>query len=126
VSLTGWALGIDLVGIDRLARSMARDGAFANAYFTENERSACDRMPTPARAYARTLAVKEAFLKAVGRGVLAGIDLQEVEVRPGEPPTLQLGGKARRAMLDRGCATAHVAWTSDARSAWAMVLLTAR
>lgn len=121
---TGWALGIDVVGIDRIARSLARSHAFASSYFTDSERAACDRMATPARGYARTLAVKEAFLKAVGVGVLSGVDLREVEVRRGEPPSLRLGPSAREAMHARGCASAYVAWAFDDRRAWAIVLLT--
>jgi holo-[acyl-carrier-protein] synthase len=124
VSPTGWALGIDVVGIDRVARSLVRHRAFATTYFTDDERAACRRMAIPARGYARVLAVKEAFLKAVGRGVLAGIDLQEVEVRVGEAPTLKLGASAHQAMRDRGCSTAHVDWAFDSRRAWAVVLLT--
>jgi holo-[acyl-carrier protein] synthase len=122
----GWGLGIDVVGIERLARSMARDRAFVAAYFTVAEQAACDRMATPARGYARILAVKEAFLKAVGRGIFAGVDLREVEVLGGNPPTLRLGSAAHRAMLDRGCTDPHVAWALEPRRAWAMVLLSGR
>ena len=120
----GWALGIDVVGIDRIARSLARNSAFAVAYFTPAERESCERMATPARGYACMLAVKVAFVKAVGRGVLAGVDLAEVEVRTGDGPRLRLGPAARRAMQARGCSQAHVDWAHDGERAWAIVLLT--
>jgi phosphopantetheine--protein transferase-like protein len=120
-------LGVDVVPFDRMSRSLARDTAFAAAYFTSAERRHCDAAARPEAAYATLLAVKEAFLKAVGVGILAGIGLREVEVEPTSRGSarLHLGPAAEAAMRRRGGVRALVATALDDRRGWALVVLCA-
>lgn len=119
------AVGLDLVPIERMAKSLSRDPAFAISYFTDRERAWCDAAVRPEAGYAILLAVKEAFLKAVGVGILAGIGLREVEVEPTAKgqARLHLGPRAEAAMQKRGCGRALVAFASDGRRGWAAVVL---
>ena len=59
-------IGIDLIEIARVERSLARYEAFRERVFTEEERRYCDSRPNPAQHYAARFAGKEAVGKALG------------------------------------------------------------
>jgi holo-[acyl-carrier protein] synthase len=60
-------IGIDMIEIEEIRRSMSRFGErFAARFFTEGERAYCDARPNPAQHYAARFAAKEAFIKACG------------------------------------------------------------
>ena len=107
-----------MVEIARLRRLRARRPEFFVRYFSEQERERAEAARDPARLYARAFAAKEAFLKAVGRGVFDGITMAEVELRGG---TLRLGVRARAAMGANASVSVSVA--DDRARAWALVLV---
>ncbi len=115
--LTGGA-GLDVVEIERLAQIRQRRPAFFERYFSTAERARAESSSRPARSYARAFAAKEAFLKAMGRGVLDGIPVTEVEWVEGR---LRLGPPAR-ALLAKG-AQVQVSVADDGRNAWAIVMV---
>jgi holo-[acyl-carrier protein] synthase len=82
-------LGIDLVEIERIERSLARHGAgFVQRVFTPLEISYCSAMQQPAAFYAARFAAKEAVAKALGTGIGAACGWLDIEVRrkaSGEP-----------------------------------------
>jgi holo-[acyl-carrier protein] synthase len=60
-----YGIGIDLVNIKRLERTMERWGdRFVNRVFTPDERKFCYKRAYPASAFALRFAAKEAFSKA--------------------------------------------------------------
>jgi holo-[acyl-carrier protein] synthase len=114
-------VGIDVVEVARFERLLARSPEFAEHYFTAAERNAC--AGSPAR-WACCFAVKEAFLKALGTGVLGSIPLGDVEVTFGERGAAFViaHAHARDALADlRPWASTALA----AGKAWATVVLAA-
>jgi holo-[acyl-carrier protein] synthase len=118
-------LGSDIVDVSRMARSLARSPGFARFVFTDGERADCEARPFPERHYAARFAAKEGFLKALGRGVLDGVPLGEIEVverRPGVP-TLRLGPGAARALAAAGGRVARLSLSTGGRVCAALVVL---
>ncbi|WP_277957438.1 holo-ACP synthase [Anaeromyxobacter oryzisoli] len=92
-------IGADVVDVARIERSVRRAG-FVSEVFSDEERRYCEAQARPSQHYAARFAAKEAFLKALGLGILSGVELREIEVvrdadgRPG----LQLGTSAASAL----------------------------
>jgi holo-[acyl-carrier protein] synthase len=118
-------VGTDIVDVSRLARSMRRRSAFADAVFGPDERGFCDSQRHPELHYAARFAAKEAFLKALGLGILDGVALTDIEVvcdRVG-PPRLRLGPTAAAALSRAGGDAAVLSLSHERRMAIAMVVL---
>lgn len=118
------SVGTDIVAIERLVRSL-RQPAFAASVFSDEERRYCDRQAHPEQHYAARFAAKEAFLKAVGRGVLDGVALAEIEVvrAPDRAPVFRLGPTAAAALADAGGRQALVSLSHDGGMALAFVVV---
>lgn len=89
--------GIDVVEIERIARSIERYGPrFLSRVFTVGEIAYCQRKRGCAESFAARFAAKEAGAKALGTGIQHGITWTELEVRraPGQRPTLHFSGRA--------------------------------
>jgi len=73
--------GIDIVNIERIESMMARWGnLFLGRVFTEREIVWCQQRTRPPECFAIRFAAKEAFLKAIGRGLRNGIQWTDIEV----------------------------------------------
>jgi len=115
-------IGLDMVEVARIERLLARSPEFGQRYFTTGEQRACTAAARPAEQWAARFAVKEAFLKALGMGVLGSISLSDIDV------TMTAAGVAH--VDARGGARAALSglrpWVSvvvrDGR-AWATVVL---
>ncbi len=116
---------MDIVSVARLRRSLTRSSAFADEVFTDGERRYCDARPSSAQHYAARFAAKEAFLKAVGTGLFAGVSLQDVEVDRDDagPPRLRLGPSAAAALARVGATTVHLSLSHERDYAVAMVVI---
>lgn len=88
-------VGIDLLEIDRLERALERHPRLAERVFSAGEREYAAARARPARHLAARFAAKEAVVKALG--LSGGFGLGEIEVVAGEPPTVQLSGRAAEA-----------------------------
>ena len=91
-------IGIDLCGIERIARAMEGNERFLMKYYTEEERGWISRKGKAGdQSAAAMFAAKEAFLKAVGVGL--ALPLQDIEVLHTElgQPYYHLMGKAKEA-----------------------------
>lgn len=119
------SVGTDIVEIERLARSLRRQPAFASTVFSEGERRYCDAQARPEQHYAARFAAKEAFLKAVGRGVLDGVALADIEVvrDPDRAPAFRLGPSAAAALAEAGGRDALVSLSHDGGMALAFVVV---
>ncbi|MBI5542955.1 MAG: holo-ACP synthase [Deltaproteobacteria bacterium] len=118
-------IGVDIVEVERLARSLERTREFAAKVFTERERAYCEARAHPAEHFAARFAAKEAFLKAVGHGILEGIPLLAIEVvREGDgAPELRLGPAAARALKEAGATRALVTLSHAGGNAVAFVVV---
>jgi holo-[acyl-carrier protein] synthase len=83
-------VGIDLVEIERVERALERRPRLAERLFTPAELAYARQRARPGRHLAARFAAKEAVIKALGQGV----PMSQIEVMSGEPPTLQLHGRA--------------------------------
>ncbi len=97
-------IGTDLVDIRRVERTLARFGArFRERVFTEVEQARAERHASPAAAYAKRYAAKEACAKALGTGFRGGVYWRDIAVvnRASGMPVLELrhGAAARLAAL---------------------------
>jgi len=90
-------IGIDLIEIERVERALERRPRLAERLFTPAELAYARRRARPGRHLAARFAAKEAVIKALGQGV----PLRDVEVVSGEPPALQLHGRAAELAGDR-------------------------
>ena len=86
-------IGVDLVEIGRVERTLARYGGFRERVFTEAERAYCDSRPNPAQHYAARFAGKEAVGKALGCGVR--FTWREIEIVGRPKPGVRLSGRTK-------------------------------
>jgi holo-[acyl-carrier protein] synthase len=84
------AVGIDLIEIERIERALERRPRLAERLFTEGELAYARDRARPGRHLAARFAAKEAVIKVLGTGVPP----REIEVVSGEPPRLELHGRA--------------------------------
>ena len=87
------SVGIDLIEIARVRRTLERYPAFRERCFTEAERAYCDSRPNPPQHYAARFAGKEAIGKALGFGVARAFAWQEIEISGRPKPGVRLSGR---------------------------------
>ena len=83
-------VGIDLIEIERVERALERRPRLAERLFTPAELSYARGRARPGQHLAARFAAKEAVIKALGQG----LPMRQIEVVSGEPPQLQLHGRA--------------------------------
>ena len=71
--------GIDILDIPKFAENLKSE-AFIRKVFTLAEIAACEREKNPLHCYAAKLAVKEAFMKAIGQGIRQEVWFTQIEV----------------------------------------------
>ncbi len=86
-------VGLDLIEIERVERTLERYGAFRERCFTAAEREYCDSRPSPAQHYAARFAGKEAVGKALGFGVARAFAWTDVEIVGRPKPAVRLSGR---------------------------------
>lgn len=122
-------LGVDYVDVSRMAAFLERfPERGRERLFTPRERGACDARIAAAECYAARFAAKEAFLKALGTGLAAGIRWTEVELVSGDDgrPRLELAGGARRRLREVGGHRVLVSFSHDKGAAVAAVVIEGR
>ena len=121
--------GIDIIEIDRVARSIERFGErFLDRIFTSGEIAYCSRKKNAAESFAARFAAKEAGAKALGTGIQHGAAWKELEVQrqPGSRPTLHLSGRASELASQLGVRRIALSLTHSQTIAMASVMLRVR
>lgn len=97
-------IGVYMLEIARMERTMGRTPAFVPRVFTERERAYCDGTARPASRYAALIAARGAVLKALGAEGSAGVGLHDVTVSYDETgrPHAELAGAAARMAEEQG------------------------
>ena len=118
-------VGTDIVDVCRLATSLRRRNAFADMVFGSDERRFCDSQRRPEFHYAARFAAKEAFLKALGLGILSRVALTDIEVvrEPDGASRLRLGPTASAALARSGAEATVLSLSHDHRVAMALVVV---
>ncbi|MBN2371256.1 MAG: 4'-phosphopantetheinyl transferase superfamily protein [Vicinamibacteria bacterium] len=90
-------LGIDLVEVPRIRRSLERWGErLASKLMDSEEAARLDLLSTRRpEALAISIALKEAASKAIGTGWSRGVRWRDVVIRPGSPFGVELRNRAR-------------------------------
>jgi holo-[acyl-carrier protein] synthase len=118
--------GVDLIEIERIARSIERYGdRFLRRVYTDHEIAYCSRKRAGAESFAARFAAKEAAAKALGTGISRGVAWNEFEVghAPGGRPVLVLSGRAAYLAKEMGVRTISLSLTHTASLAMASVVL---
>jgi holo-[acyl-carrier protein] synthase len=118
--------GVDLIEIERIAKSIERFGVrFLQRVYTEREIAYCSRKRSSAESFAARFAAKEAAAKALGTGISRGVTWSEfqVEREPGGRPTLELRGRAQVLARELGVRSISLSLTHTGSMAMAMVVM---
>lgn len=119
--------GIDVIDIDRIARSIERYGDhFLRRIYTAGEIAYCQRKRrNAAESFAARFAAKEAAAKALGTGIGFGVTWREIEVgrEPGGRPLLLLHGRAAEIARQMGVRNTSLSITHTGTQSLAMVIL---
>ena len=99
-AVMGIRCGVDIADVKRIEHSLKSNGLFAAKVFTEGEIGYCEsKKARKYESYAARFAAKEAFMKALGTGMLNGAGFTEIEVvndaATGEPHLKLHGGAAK-------------------------------
>lgn len=109
-------VGIDVVDLERFARSLERTPGLAVRLFTEDERD------LPTRSLAARFAAKEALAKALGAP--KGLLWTDAEVRRAADgrPSLHVSGTVAEAAARLGVTSWHISLSHDGGVAVAVVI----
>ena len=76
-----FGIGTDIVNIKRMDRSLKKYGFnFKNKIFSKKEIIYCEKKKNSSAFYAKRFAAKEAFSKALGTGIIKGVNLKNIEI----------------------------------------------
>ena len=119
--------GIDVVEIERVARSIERYGSrFLERVYTAAEIAYCQRKRrNAAESFAARFAAKEAGAKALGTGIGFGVTWRELEVgrEPAGRPLLLLHGRAAEIAASLGVLRSSLSITHTRTQSMALVIL---
>lgn len=117
--------GIDIVDVRRIEEKLMRNDALLRKIFSEKEIVYCNANVHPYQHFAGRFAVKEAFLKATGLGLTAGLDLYDVEVISSGTgqPQLVLRGDFEKLASDKRWKMIHVSIAHTETAAVASVII---
>ena len=119
-------VGTDLSRASRFRRFLEKGNqALIERIFTPAEQAYCLPKPDPSPHLAARFAVKEAFLKALGLGLRAGISWQDMEVLRDDlgKPSLAVSGRAAEILAERGIPVIHLSYSHEGDYASAVVIL---
>ena len=119
-------IGSDIARIARFTRAVKRHGPrFAQRILGPEEHAVWLQKAQPAAFLAKRFAAKEAFVKALGLGLRAGMQWGEIQVLNDGlgKPYLMLNGKAERLRLAAGVTASHITLSDEAEYAVAFVVL---
>ncbi len=119
-------VGIDLVQVERMRKALDRHGArLRERLFTRGELADCESQRDPAECLAARFAAKEAALKALGTGKVAGFRWTDLEIRRSDSgrPRLTFSGGARERGDEIGARRLWVSLSHDGGQAVALVVL---
>lgn len=117
-------IGIDLIEVEKIATSIGSE-SYLQKVFTEAEIKECRSVSNSAERFAGKFAAKEAFMKAVGKGIRQGAWFTQIEVLNEESgePYVSVNGEMESSMKEMGVKTIHISVTHTKNTAAAIVIL---
>lgn len=116
-------IGIDVVDVADMRRTLERTPTFRDRCFTQGEREYAEKQNDPTERYSVRFAAKEAVMKCMSLGLGAfGFHDCEVVVAESGAPSLILRGPALELAAERGITTWHISLSHTSTTATAMVI----
>ena len=117
-------VGIDLISVSKIAESVKSE-SFRRKIFTQAEIESCESVANSKECYAGKFAAKEAFMKAIGKGIRQEVWYLQIEVLNQETgaPYIHVNGKAQRTLSDLKAERVLVSISHTEGMAVAVVLL---
>ena len=96
-----FGIGTDIISINRIKNSLKKKN-FINRIFNEKEILKCKRINNSINCYAKRFAAKEAFSKALGKGISNGINFNEIVIlnKKSGKPYINIIGQTKK-VLDK-------------------------
>ena len=119
-------LGIDTVEVSRIKGSIKKYGKrFTGRFFSATEEEYCNSRANKYQSYAARFAVKEAIIKAFGKGDIFPAILKEIEVQNDSQgkPNARFTGKAAKIYKKSGARACHISITHTEETAVAVAVL---
>jgi len=119
-------IGIDIVKTPRIESMLKKwKDNFMNRVFTQKEVDFCTRKRQPGQHFAIRFAAKEAFLKALGLGMTAGIPWKDIEITNNGigMPLIELHGKAGETCRKKNVKNVLVSLSHEGEYGVAQVIL---
>lgn len=118
-------IGIDMIEVDRVREKIEKEKGFREHIFSEKEIAYCIAQADPYQHYAARFAGKEAFLKAIGRGLSFSLDVHKIEILPQEEgkPEIHLMGEYKTLKEEGAWRKIHVSLTHLKSTASAIVII---
>lgn len=119
-------IGVDIVSIPRVAKSLARFGdKFAAKILSDAEMPRYAVAVNKAAWLAKRFAAKEAVAKALGTGMGAGVYFTQITVsnKKSGAPLIELSGAASQRAARLGADLVHISISDDAEYSVAFVIL---
>ncbi|MGB3948766.1 MAG: holo-ACP synthase [Bacteroidia bacterium] len=117
-------IGTDIVETTRIAKSI-EESRFKERVFSKVEIAYCESKANKAEHYAARFAAKEAFFKALGTGLRAGMAFNEVEIQNDElgKPSICLLGETAQTVAHKNIASIYVSLSHTASQSTATVII---
>jgi len=117
--------GIDIIEVSRVADKIAKGNGFLEKIFSPEEIAFCEQKRNKNEHYAARFAAKEAFLKATGLGLSAGLDLCNIELFSdgSGKPHLRLKGPFEQLANEKKWQAVHVSLSHIQSTACAIVII---
>ncbi len=116
--------GIDIVEVERIAAKLSRT-TFKEKIFSKAECAYCESTADRNQHYAARFAAKEAFLKATGKGLTIGYELDQIEVIADDlgKPSIRLSGNFQLLATQNGWNKVHLSLSHVQAMACAVVII---
>lgn len=117
-------IGIDLISVAKIAESVKSE-AFWRKVFTHAEIESCESVANSAERYTGKFAAKEAFMKALGKGIRQEVWFSQIEVLNLETGVAYfvVRGDTERTLSALGAEHVHVSISHTEGMAVAVVVL---
>jgi holo-[acyl-carrier protein] synthase len=117
-------IGIDLIAVKKIAKSIQSE-AYLRKVFTQAEIEECRLVTNSAERFAGKFAAKEAFMKAIGKGIRQGVWFTQIEVlnEASGAPYVRVNGEVEISITMLDVKKIHVSITHTKNTAAAVVIL---
>ncbi len=118
-------VGIDIIEVQRVLEKVIKDNGFKEKIFSNEEITFCDAQPFNGESYAARFAAKEAFLKAIGRGLTLDHGLADIAILHDDfgRPYIELRGTFRDEALKNDWNKIHLSFSHLHAIACAVVII---